>query len=211
VFAVFRRIVVPHTFGPVVLLCVLAALNRAVFEAFNLTGATCAASANAAPVGSAGVPVGFETNAFCAATGLLIERGARYELTATFSGAFDSTVPVTRADGFGVFDPKPRWPQYVIFAVASPFKRLWGADWFGIVARVGDVGVEQIPLSAGTTTFTARNTGELVLFVNDAIVPIAWSASSESKCETDTILPVGWSALYTNNCGTATVTIRRVD
>jgi hypothetical protein len=49
------------------------------------------------------------------------------------------------------------------------------------------------------------------LFVNDAIVPIAWSASSESKCETDTILPVGWSALYRSNCGTATVTIKRVN
>lgn len=202
VFAVFRRKVVPHTFGPLVLLCVLALLNRTMFEAFNVAGATCATSQAPAPVGSAGATVRFATAAFCAPTGLTLERGARYELTATFEGARDSTIPVGRADGFSVISPEVtaggvrliapdrNVAQAVLFAVASPFSRLWGAGWFGIVARVGDAGVEQIPLGAGTTTFTARSTGELFLFVNDAIVPL-W-----------------WNALYANNHGHAVVTIR---
>lgn len=193
VFAVFRRSVVPNTFGPLVLLCLLATLNRAVFEVFNVAGATCAARGPASPVGPAGRSVPFDTSAFCAPTGVQVERGARYELSAMFEGALDSTIPVARADGFGVLAPELTWVQHVVFAVASPFKRLWRADWFGVVARVGEGGVEQIPLSAGPTTFTARKTGELFLFVNDALVPFAWST------------------LYSNNHGRAAVTIRRVD
>jgi hypothetical protein len=111
-------------------------------------------------------------------------------------------VPVARADGFGVFSPTLTPGQRVLFAAFTPFKRLWRADWFALVVRVGDSGVEQIPLTGETSRFTARNDGELLLFVNDAILPVAWPRGKG--------LRFGWSALYVNNYGMARITIRRI-
>ena len=202
VFAVFRRIVVPNTFGPLLLLAVLAGFNRAAFEGANVLGTQCRASGTTVPVGAVGVEHRFPTSSFCAATGLRIERGAQYELTTTFEGAMDDTVPVTRADGFGMFSPGLTVGQRALFGVGLPFKRLWRADWFAVVARVGAGGVEQLPLAATTTRFTARNTGELFLFVNDAIVPVRVLRGAGSY--------VGWGTSYRNNGGMGRVTITRV-
>jgi hypothetical protein len=196
-FAVVRRIVIPNLFGPLVLLCVLAGLNRAVFETFNVLGASCGV-----PSAAAGSPLTFDTSSFCHGTGVRIERGARYELTARFTGAKDDTIDVAGAGGFGSGSPGLRWSQRAIFALFSPFKRVWSAGWFAVVARVGRTGVEEIPFDGDTVTFTARNDGELFLFVNDAILPVAWLREGGAR--------FGWSALYANNRGSGQVTITRI-
>jgi uncharacterized protein (DUF2235 family) len=204
VFAVFRRNIIPDFFGLLMLLWVVASLNRVAFEVPNGLGVLCSrSSAQPAPVGTTSATHTFDAWQFCSASGLSVERGGRYQLTATLDGVLDYDVPVMRADGFGVLSPDlPHWRR-PLFALAFPFKRLWWADWLAVVARVGETGVEQIALGQAPTSFTARNDGELFLFVNDAIAPVAVLPGATTWA--------GWGAAYSNNRGTATVTITRVD
>src|SRR5690606_31712306 len=79
--------------------------------------------------------------------------------------------------------------------LATPFRRVWGADWLTPIARIGERGAHQYVLDRPETSFTARKTGELFLFVNDAIAP----------------LPRDWRRFYENNTGDpATVSIEKI-
>ncbi len=201
-FAFVRRILVPHAFGVLLLVWVVGGVNRIAFEGFNLFGAPCVESGALAPVGETAVERPFQTATFCAATGLQLMSGAQYELTATFAGATDGGIAVTRAGGFGIFSPGLTLRQRALFFVAIPFKRLVAANWFAVVARVDDAGVEQVAVTAEPTRFTARKTGELFLFVNDALVPAAMLPGAGGWPR--------WDRLYSNNEGTARITIKRV-
>jgi hypothetical protein len=201
-FAVVRRILMPHAFGLLLIVWIIGGVNRIAFEAFNIFGAPCAESDALTAVGQSAVERSFQTASFCAATGLRLTSGARYELTARFEGAWDGGVGVPDARGFGLFSPGLTAQQRAIFFVALPFKRLVTANWFTMVARVDDAGAEHVAVTAEPTRFTARKTGELFLFVNDALVPAA-------------ILPDAgawprWDRLYSNNQGTARITIKRI-
>jgi hypothetical protein len=93
----------------------------------------------------------------------------------------------------------------VLFALFTPFRRIWTAHWFVPIARIGQHGMDQYPL-AGTklspneTEITARTSGELFLFVNDAVLPIG-------------VMPpaLGWQSYYVNNQGTARGSVCRVE
>jgi hypothetical protein len=89
--------------------------------------------------------------------------------------------------------------QRAVFAAFVPFRRLWDADWFVPVARIGERGVNHYPLTQFSTEITAQATGELFLFVNDAVAPV-------------NIRPpgLGWKAYYANNDGTAEITVTRL-
>ena len=200
-FAVFRRIVLPNAFGLLALVYLLAGANRMVFEALNVSGVPCQPSALATPV-AAGVQQAFSTQAFCAPTGIALQSGVPYEMSVTFAGAQDGGIPVTRPGGLGVSSAGLTLGQRALFAGAFPFKRLWRANWFVVVARVGSSGLEQVPLNAPVTRFIARNDGELFLFVNDAIAPLGYVPGVGGR--------FGWSAYYANNGGTATIAIRPI-
>ena len=201
-FAVFRRIVLPNAFGLLALVYLLAGANRIAFEALNVSGVPCRQSALATPVAAAGVQQVFSTQAFCAATGIALQSGVPYEMRVTFAGAQDGAIPVTRPGGVSVSSPGLTLGQRALFAAAFPFKRLWRANWSVVVARVGSAGLEQVPLNAPVTRFIARNDGELFLFVNDAIAPLAYVPGAGGR--------FGWSAYYANNSGTATIAIRPI-
>jgi len=203
-FAVVRRVVVPHVFGVLLLVWFVGGVNRIVFETVNIAGLPCAESGELAPVGATALEHRFEfqTSSFCAATGLQLTRGVRYEVAASFGAAEDGGVTVANARGFEFYSPGLAPEQRAVFFAFLPFKRLLTANRFAVVARVDDAGVEQVALTEQPTRFTARKTGELFLFVNDAILPAA-------------ILPGDgmwprWDRQYLNNSGTARITIKRV-
>jgi hypothetical protein len=149
----------------------------------------------------------FATRQFCYASGLNLEAGQSYRLTVA---AFDTmvdlnglvadgsiTVPTQRGFTFTSRSIDMPLGARTLFAVAAPFRRLWRANWYVPVARVGADSVDQEPL-VRDTLITPRDGGELFLFMNDAIVPLA------------PFLPfVGWDAYYANNTGRVTVTIER--
>jgi hypothetical protein len=87
-----------------------------------------------------------------------------------------------------------------------PFRRYLGESWFKPIARIGSEGSDEYVLDPGdtlvegagtrlVTELTARSTGELFLFVNDAVFP----------------LPRGWTQpTYKNNRGTLSVSVMPV-
>jgi hypothetical protein len=210
VFAVFRRKILPAAFASLILLLALAGVNRGVFEAANLGGLLCEAHETGVelPTGQA-VTRTFDAGHFCYASGLGLTRGERYQMIVT---AYDSapatngtvadaslTVPGPRGFTFTSREPGLTAVQRVAFALGAPFRRVWRANWFVPVARVGAAGVDQLPLSRDTTVVTPRNGGELFFFMNDAIAPLA------------PFLPfAGWDAYYANNRGRVTVTVTRL-
>ncbi len=103
------------------------------------------------------------------------------------------------AKGFDSATPGLTKPQRAIFWAFTPFRRLWSADWFVPIARIGRRGLDQYRLDAETINITAKTTGELFLFVNDAIVPVNLRR-----------LGLGWDEYYKNNQGTATITVSRL-
>jgi hypothetical protein len=109
-------------------------------------------------------------------------------------------VQVGSPAGFTIGSRGLTWGQRALFGVSFPFRRLWSAHWFVPIARIGGRGADQYPLETAATELTARTSGELLLFVNDAILPIGVRPPS-----------LGWSSYYKNNEGQATVVVTKLE
>ena len=103
------------------------------------------------------------------------------------SAGKDGDITPPSINGFGFkFMPWTMYPGLL-------FRRHLSEPWFKPIARIGYLGRDEYPLdlkpdgesSSGpfTAEITARRSGEIFLFVNDAILP----------------LPNGWQFFYNNN------------
>jgi hypothetical protein len=147
----------------------------------------------------------FDNRLLCNATGIPMEQGNRYEVRVKLSAPWrDGKNLQAWLNGFSS-TARPG-----LFLPALPFRRVLTADWFVPVARVGSRGAEYhlfAPVDQAeqrsteqvrqydqaVAEITPGRTGELFLFVNDAIAPWAWDY------------------FYRNNQdGPATVTVRKV-
>ena len=122
--------------------------------------------------------------------------GQRYRITLSTPGDwFDR---YTRADVGGFATDNIR------HLLATPLKRFWRENWFKPIARIDRVGNDEYVLSP-PEPFTpdprvlraeikARSTGELFLYVNDAV--LLWPGKSD--------------LFYRNNSGTAQVLVENI-
>lgn len=207
-FAVFRHYLLPTAFGWTVLL--LAGLwgaglvNRGAFELANGFGALCPA-ASGPPVTSE-VVLRFAPDDACASAGVSLQAHVRYRATVHVDAVDGNdrddpsrAIPVTTPAGFDAFSPALPAVGKGLFALFVPFRRVLAENWFVPMARIGKAGMDQYPLGQDRTEFTARTSGPLFLFVNDAIAPIGPGG-------------FGWlSAYYRNNRGIVTVTLAPID
>jgi hypothetical protein len=139
-----------------------------------------------------------ESRGFCTPTGIALQKDGRYSVAYTLPRDWtDNGIPVMSSAGFNAFSAGLTRVQRAAFLIDVPFRRMWAANWFVPIARIGARGFDQYPLAQNTNTFTARKSGELFLFVNDAIAPIGPAGR-------------GWGSYYPNNTGAATVTIARL-
>ncbi len=168
----------------VLLVAAIVLLNRGLFDLTSAAGRYCHETpgldlTNEVTTAEVG---GFKTSDARRASGVVLKKGHRYEITLT-----------------GLPSEASR------HILATPLKRMWSADWFQPIARVGDVGnVEtalEPPDDAAPTDrntlrarITAEADGELFLFVNDAVLSVPGM--------TDTFMK--------NNSGTASVKVRRL-
>ena len=204
-FAVLRRRVLPNVFGLLVLVLLAAVVNRGLFEAAQSAGLWgCRASQEAAsPLSATARVVALDSGDFCVPTGILLESGARYRLD--FAGGLPAdwndggNVAVSSPAGVDAGTPGLNLLQRAVYTAGLPFKRLWGTDFFVPVARIGVGGLDNYALTQRENEITAQTSGELFLFVNDAIAPL----SVRPFC-------LGWAAYYTNNLGVAEVTVTKV-
>jgi hypothetical protein len=191
----------------VLLLCFGAALLSHI--AFNFLDASAfVCKANLQTNGLAPdekVELVLPSNALCLATGIGIERGARYSITMVRSDDWadgDFTSPV---DGYEMSE-LPTWGDRLASFALLPLRRVFLREWFRPIARIGAYGNDEYFLdppaddTAQTKTkellsvFTARKTGELFLYVNDATIGLPW----------------GTDYFYRANYGKAAVVVQRL-
>jgi uncharacterized protein (DUF2235 family) len=212
--------VLPFVFGvgclAAVALVLVGTVNRATFAAYSAAGQTCV-PATPRPWNGEPVTVRLPSHELCQQTGLVMQKGQRYRVEIELPNPrvtppqdrwLDNTRPVESPAGFSS-------GRGVVFMVFLPFRRVLTARWFVPMVRVGDTlaeyhrldQIEEVPLAAeetrltntprrirGFAEFTPSFTGQMFLFVNDAVLPGPWLKD-----------------YYENNHGTATVTVSAIE
>ena len=170
------------------LLLIMASVSHGLFAIMSATGWVCREADSEGQ---------FSTRSLCWASGVPVEEGQRYQITLTITEPWkDGSITPPGINGFGV--EAMTWPMYP----GLLFRRHIRQPWFKPIARIGAQGRDEYPLdlmkpvggpASGpfTAEITARRSGELFLFVNDAILP----------------LPKGWQFFYNNNQGEAKVEV----
>jgi hypothetical protein len=181
------RSVLPFAFAVAIQFGALFVLNKLAVETVSSFGLLCEASNGAAKeVGETPLSIDFDTNMLCQPTRLMLKQGNAYEISVMPKDKWrDDNLPAT-ADGLTQRDDIRK------LAFAVPMRRSWGESWFRPIARIGATGPDEYALSAKPTRFVAGSSGELFLFVNDAVIFLSPHH------------------FYNNNHGTATVTVKRV-
>jgi Uncharacterized alpha/beta hydrolase domain (DUF2235) len=148
----------------------------------------------------------FPTDALCFATGVYLERGARYSVsfvqdTPWADNSRQQANPI-HPSGFTISDLSD-WQMKLRNYAALPFRRVMFRRWFDVVARVGPSGIYEDFLDpariAGNTyrgsTATIKRDGELFLYVNDGVIALPWLTD----------------VFYRNNHGTAHIEVSRLN
>ena len=194
--------IAPVVFAIIFAYLAVALINRFAFNIQDVAGLTCQETANPVSLKVGGTiekAIPFATSDLCRATGVFVEDNrARYVATIEPGEPwthFGIPVPV---GGFTSIDP-PRWYHRIVLSLAVPLRRELFEDWFRIVLRYGGVGGEEVfyepDLRDPVIQFpiVPTRSGELFVFINDAVtgIPFLYNAPS-------------WF-----NTGTARLTIRR--
>lgn len=142
----------------------------------------------------------FATSTICAPTGLKVFSGRSYEIRIAVTEPWNDAERPTTPAGFrtSTVEFANRWK----FRSAIFLRRILFRPWYRIIARVGETGVDEyfldpIPLPNTTpqtykATFKAARSGELFLYVNDAVIGLPWLSDT----------------FYPNNGGKAKVTVK---
>ena len=141
----------------------------------------------------------FATAKLCNNTGIFVEgNGARYLVRVETTSPWRDGENPSPLGGFYTTDA-PNWRQQLLLMLGVPLRRELTRPWFRLVLRYGAVGGEEVFLDPdpedGTIEATIRPTrsGELLIFVNDAVIG----------------LPRLYDAFYRNNAGTGLLTVKR--
>lgn len=204
-FRALRRWILPIIFAVLFLASGIFLVTKLSFTMGSSFGLACSGSAKQElrPVTDRMEMEGpFQTDALCAATGLQLEANRRYRITLTITSGDpwkDLTIP---ADPRGVDLP-------LVADLFAPVKRHIALDWYQPVARLGVTGSDYYPLDFKPLdadqeaqdqqdrggTFEAelipRQTDELFLYVNDAVMPLGFP-----------------NVFYINNSGSARVSVK---
>jgi uncharacterized protein (DUF2235 family) len=162
---------------------------------------------------------GFDTGQVCWPSGVWLEERGRYELalhrdTPWVDGYDTGTRIESHVDGFEVSELESRPLRWKMFTTMPIRRNVW-QPWFRPIARIGARGTDEYPLdpegratvrepehkggpppkrSEITMPIRPRRSGELFLYVNDALIGV----------------PPYEAFLYRNNRGTATLTVKRL-
>jgi uncharacterized protein (DUF2235 family) len=206
-----KRYALPFISAVLLLWLGIGATSHFLFNLVDSSGAYCAESSNSETVflrraGQESAPITFHTNAMCAPTKVLVQRGVGYSVTITASvqSPWSDGGIETNPSGFGT-STVDNWPSRALMYAGLPLRRVIFRRWFSLLARVGSKGnaegfLDPDPVAEMPGTFRglfrrAERDGELFLYVNDAVVPLPWISD----------------IFYRNNRGMAQVVIKRLN
>ena len=201
----------PIVVAAIVVWLLIALLSNTLFSVMNAAGHVCVPTTDRPLAEHTLNKARFETQQVCWPSGVRLTEGVKYRLTLELSdqepwrdGVYEKQVrPAIDTDLFGFGLGKTTSRMYL----GLPFRRHLSENWFKPIARIGHEGTDEYPLDPGeilvedagrrlVSDITARRSGELFLFVNDAVFP----------------LPGKWAQpTYTNNRGVATVSVAPVE
>jgi uncharacterized protein (DUF2235 family) len=155
--------------------------SHLAYNVQDVWGLTCVESATTRELptrNDTSGPIRFKTSDLCKATGIMVEKGARYLIEIKPVGAdwTDGAIPVPLG-GFSAANP-PSWYHRILLAAAVPLRRETTQDWFHVVLRYGRVGGEETFIEPDPDDYLiqspirATRNGELFVFVNDAVIGI---------------------------------------
>lgn len=142
----------------------------------------------------------FRTSNICQNMNVVIEQDAKVMIKIEVRERFrKDNFDLDASQGFGFDDVSNLW-QRAALAAAWPLRRELSRPWFSVVARIGSVGGEEVFLDPDpkdgsiSEVISATRGGQLILFVNDAVLAI----------------PGLYDLFYKNNVGSAEVTITQL-
>jgi uncharacterized protein (DUF2235 family) len=202
-----KRKVAPAFFAAMFTYLALAIASHVSFDILDVAGETCPdhdtdpniPAPQPLKVGESKV-ITFNTSDLCAATGVLLAaQGARYYVKVEAPPAsWDNGVFNIPIGGFSTKEPAA-WYQRVFLTMLLPLRRELLEDWFRIVLRYGRGGGEETTFEPDPSdpliqdNIKPTRTGELFIFVNDAVLGI----------------PGLYGFPYRHNGGTAQLTVKR--
>lgn len=178
-----KQFILPLLFGLAAVVAIFGIASRLGFLVASSAGLVC--SAHHLPAEP------FQTRSVCWASGLRAEQGRTYRIAIDVDAKdawFDFYEP---AEVQGVINPT------LFMSLFAPFRRHLDQPWFKPMARIGETGRDDYALDGEvsgrtlTADFTARRSGQLYFFVNDAVLPF----------------PNVWQVFYNNNRGSAKISI----
>ena len=211
--------ILPTAFALLFLYIGLGAASRVSFTLADSFGFVCQKSQTLEPPGgtlpTTGSPQSldgtlakvFDTSALCWSSGIRLEKDSRYRITMMVDAEpwRDGNIE-TDLGGFSV--DKMTWPMYF----GLPLRRTLVQQWFKPIARISSTGSDEYPLDPVrrvgrdvlkrelVAELTARTTGELFLYVNDAVIGLPGIA--------DNFYVGRWKA--SRNVGTAKIKVETV-
>lgn len=187
-----------------ILIIILMFIPRGLFAIIDASGLTCTptpADLKSYLVKGESRTKNFDSKSLCWPSGVEVEAGKHYKITLVINQHDQWLDRKTPARVSGVEKKDLSFFMYL----ALPLRRHLMEPWFKPIARIGLSGRDDYPLNpeewSGSTdnqliaVIEAHRSGELFLFVNDAVLPV----------------PNAWQGFYGNNPGTADVTIERLD
>ncbi|HWI12841.1 MAG TPA: DUF2235 domain-containing protein, partial [Burkholderiales bacterium] len=186
---IFRRAIFPIVAGVAAVWLIAAGVTQILFALMSSAGAVCEPAAL--------VRGRYTPDNVCWGSGVQVKQGVTYRITLAIDepGRWTDGGIVTGVNGFR--REKMTWPMYL----GLPLRRYVAEPWLHPIARIGATGSDEYVLKPVrgqgndvtlVADITARRSGELFVFVNDAVLPV----------------PDGWQVFYGNNTGSATVRVQ---
>jgi hypothetical protein len=187
--------------------------NGAMFAFLNAADAVCTQTETAVPelMEGTALPFKLDISSPCLATGIRVTAGAKYRIdfvnptnwrdgAVSLAAFLDPIVkgqkqPRVATEGYNSGEQILPLLTRVKLVLAAPIRRVFGADWLTPIARIGAHSHEEYVLGANSTLIEPQHSGELFLYVNEAILG----------------LPGLWDVFYRDNEGSVTVKIRNVE
>jgi uncharacterized protein (DUF2235 family) len=193
--------IAPLLFAVFTVVGAAALVSHVAFYFEDAAGFTCTPTPGARPLlsGQHTPNLTFPSSDPCWPTGVKLSEGVRYVITVEISKDWGDGSYTADVSGYDITRLPNMWDR-TKNVLLVPLRRVLLRPWFRIIARVGEAGTDEYFLDSdpGDTKkleipFIPHRSGELYLYVNEAV------------------LPIFMNAFYRNNKGTATVTVSQRD
>ena len=199
-----RMHALPFLFALAFLWVGLTSVSHFFFNIADSFGAFCAGTAlesqiavNKGTVQESAIQ--FDTASLCAPTGFTVKSGYKYEIIITVTDPWTDWGFSTDPTGYRTA-AQSLWDRPGLISGIF-LRRVMFRPWFRIIARIGETGVNEyfldpvkvrISNSTYRASFIAQRSGEVFLYVNDAVIGFPWLTK----------------LFYLNNVGTAKISMK---